>query len=108
MGHYQSGTQTRRVPELKANAPASFVEMHPALAQSLKITDGEMVRIVSRRGCAQAQAKVTKTIRRDTIFMPFHWGDKGCANLLTNPELDPISKMPEFKLCAARIERIVD
>ncbi len=108
MGHYQSGTQTRRVPELNANAPNSFVEMHPALAQALKINHDELVRVVSRRGEARALAKVTKTIRRDTIFMPFHWGDDGCANVLTNPELDPISKMPEFKLCAARVEKIIE
>lgn len=106
MGHYQSGTQTRRVKSLNDKQPMAFVEMHPALAQMHNIADGEMVRVESRRGSGEFQARVTKTIRRDTIFLPFHWGGSQCANVLTNPELDPISKMPEFKICAARIEKL--
>jgi len=62
--------------------------------------------VVSRRGEAQAPARVTDTIRADTVFMPFHWGDAGCANLVTHDALDPISRMPEFKVCAVRIEAV--
>jgi len=105
MAHYQSGTQTRRVPRLHALVPEAFAEMHPALAQNLGIDDGDSVVVVTRRGEAYVKAKVTPAIRADTIFIPFHWGGQSCANLLTNPALDPISKMPEFKVCAARVER---
>ncbi len=105
MGHYQSGTQTRRVQSLSRERPRAFVELNPALAQAHGIADGEMVRVQSRRGAGEFEARVTATIRRDTLFIPFHWGGAQCANVLTNPELDPISKMPEFKLCAAKIEK---
>jgi assimilatory nitrate reductase catalytic subunit len=103
--HYQSGTQTRRVGELRAAAPEPFVELHPSLAQSLSIADGKMVTLESRRGRATGRARITADIRPDTVFMPFHWGGSGAANLLTNPALDPASKMPEFKVCAVRLER---
>ncbi len=106
MGQYQSGTQTRRVGALRESAPNAFVEMHPLLAKHFGVQDGELVRVATRRGEAEVAAKITSHIRRDTIFMPFHWAGKQCANLLTNPALDPISKMPAFKVCAARIERI--
>lgn len=106
MGHYQSGAQTRRVPELAAAMPESFVEIHPAMAQIWGIQDGESVRVSSRRGEAILVAKFSATLRHDVLFAPFHWGGAGCANLLTNPALDPTSKMPEFKVCAAKIEKI--
>jgi assimilatory nitrate reductase catalytic subunit len=103
--HYQSGTQTRRVGELRKASPEPFVELHPSLARSLSIADGELVTLVSRRGYATGRARVTADIRPDTMFMPFHWGGTGAANLLTNPALDPASRMPEFKVCAVRLER---
>ena len=105
MAQYQSGTQTRRVAALRDLAPEPFVEIHPSLAGRFGIADGDAVSIQTRRGEAGARARLTPTIRPDTLFMPFHWGGKGRANLLTNPALDPSSKMPEFKVCAARIER---
>ena len=104
MAHYQSGTQTRRVKALRDMAPQPFVEMHPDLAKRLCIENGDPVRVATRRGTADLKAVVTPTIRQDTLFVPFHWGDGGCANLLTNPALDPTSRMPEFKVCAARLE----
>ena len=106
MGHYQSGTQTRRVTELQAATPEVFVEIHPDAARELNIENGARVRVSSRRGEAIGAAKITEEIRADTLFMPFHWGGKSCANLLTIPALDPTSKMPEFKVCAAKIERL--
>ena len=106
MAQYQSGAQTRRVGELNAMSGEVFVELHPALAGEIGIEDGETVRVISRRGDALARAKVTETIRADTLFMPFHWGGRGCANLLTIPALDPTSKMPEFKVCAAKIKKL--
>jgi assimilatory nitrate reductase catalytic subunit len=103
--HYQSGTQTRRVRALHAAAPEPFVELHPTLARALAVEDGDAVRLESRRGRAAGRAQLTPDIRPDTVFMPFHWGGAGAANLLTNPVLDPASRMPEFKVCAVRLER---
>ncbi len=102
--HYQSGAQTRRVPALRAAQPGPFVEVHPDLAASCSLREGDLARVVSRRGAAQARVRVTDTVRADTVFMPFHWGGAGSANRLTNPALDPVSKMPEFKVCAVRLE----
>ncbi|MEU3856258.1 molybdopterin oxidoreductase family protein [Streptomyces sp. NPDC028722] len=104
VAQYQSGAQTRRVAELNAAAPGPFVELHPRLAARLGAVDGDPVAVVSRRGRAVAPARVTATIRPDTVFMPFHWPGEGRANTLTNPALDPTSKMPEFKSCAVRLE----
>ncbi|MFC5804299.1 molybdopterin oxidoreductase family protein [Streptomyces formicae] len=104
VAQYQSGAQTRRVPELNAAAPGPFVELHPRLAARLGVADGQPVAVVSRRGRAVAPARVTDTIRPDTVFMPFHWPGAGRANTLTNPALDPTSRMPEFKVCAVRLE----
>ncbi|MFD7705791.1 molybdopterin oxidoreductase family protein [Streptomyces sp. NPDC059786] len=106
VAQYQSGAQTRRVAELNAAAPGPFVEMHPRLAERLGAADGDTVAVVSRRGRVVAPARVTSTIRPDTVFMPFHWPGEGRANTLTNPALDPTSRMPEFKACAVRLETV--
>ncbi|MEU7007260.1 molybdopterin oxidoreductase family protein [Streptomyces sp. NPDC046332] len=104
VAQYQSGAQTRRVDELNAAAPGAFVELHPRLAERIGVAEGERVAVVSRRGRAVAPARITTTIRPDTVFMPFHWPGEGRANTLTNPALDPVSRMPEFKTCAVRVE----
>ncbi|MFG2497136.1 molybdopterin oxidoreductase family protein [Streptomyces sp. NPDC048441] len=106
LAQYQSGAQTRRVDELNSAAPGPFVELHPRLAARLRIGEGEPVTVVSRRGRAVAPARITSAIRSDTVFMPFHWPGEGRANSLTNPALDPVSRMPEFKVCAVRLERL--
>ncbi|MFI7384870.1 molybdopterin oxidoreductase family protein [Streptomyces sp. NPDC049813] len=105
VAQYQSGAQTRRVAELNKAAPGPFVELHPRLAARLGIAEGETVTVTSRRGEASAPARLTPAIRQDTVFMPFHWPGRGRANTLTNPALDPTSGMPEFKVCAVRLER---
>jgi len=104
--HYQSGTQTRRVRSLQTARPGGFAEIHPDLAATLGIIDGEMVSVTTARGSARVCARLSPDIRRDTLFIPFHWGGAARANLLTNPALDPKSKMPEFKVCSARLEKI--
>ncbi|MFJ8104780.1 molybdopterin oxidoreductase family protein [Streptomyces sp. NPDC096132] len=104
VAQYQSGAQTRRVDELNAAAPGPFVELHPRLAARLGAAEGDPVAVVSRRGRAVAPARITTGIRPDTVFMPFHWPGEGRANTLTNPALDPTSRMPEFKVCAVRLE----
>ncbi|MGW0140432.1 molybdopterin oxidoreductase family protein [Streptomyces calvus] len=106
VAQYQSGAQTRRVDELNAAAPGPFVELHPRLAQRLGVADGDPVAVVSRRGRAVAPGRITTAIRPDTVFMPFHWPGEGRANTLTNPALDPTSRMPEFKACAVRVEAV--
>ncbi len=105
MAQYQSGTQTRRVAALNAISPEAFAEMHPALARRFGLTDGDDATLTTRRGTITIKARLTPTIRQDTIFVPFHWGGASCANTLTNPALDPVSKMPEFKVCAVRVEK---
>jgi assimilatory nitrate reductase catalytic subunit len=106
LAQYQSGTQSRRLAALHAAAPEPLVEIHPAMASSFGIAEHDPVRLTTRRGCAVMKAHLTTTIRMDTVFVPFHWGGRGCANRLTNPALDPISKMPEFKVCAVRVEKL--
>jgi assimilatory nitrate reductase catalytic subunit len=106
VAQYQSGAQTRRVAELNAAAPGPFVELHPRLAARLGAAEGDPVAVVSRRGRAVAPARITTAIRPDTVFMPFHWPGEGRANTLTNPALDPTSRMPEFKACAVRLEAV--
>ncbi|MET9381420.1 molybdopterin oxidoreductase family protein [Streptomyces sp. NPDC002928] len=106
VAQYQSGAQTRRVDELNTAAPGPFVELHPRLAERLGAAEGDPVAVVSRRGRAVAPARITSAIRPDTVFMPFHWPGEGRANTLTNPALDPTSRMPEFKTCAVRLEAV--
>ncbi|MER7960916.1 molybdopterin oxidoreductase family protein [Streptomyces ardesiacus] len=106
VAQYQSGAQTRRVAELNAAAPGPFVELHPRLAARLGAAEGDPLAVVSRRGRAVAPARITTGIRPDTVFMPFHWPGEGRANTLTNPALDPDSRMPEFKVCAVRVEAV--
>jgi len=100
---YQSGAQTRRIAELPGDA---FVELHEDLAERMGIADGERVKVSTVRGETWLAAKVTDAIRPDTLFVPFHWAGKRRANTLTADFLDPISRMPAFKVCAARIERV--
>ncbi len=104
--HYQSGAQTRRVAELVEAAPALRLELHPLLADTHGITEGDAVRVTSTRGALVATAAVTGAIRPDTVFLPFHWAGELSANLLTNDATDPVSGMPEFKVCAVRLERV--
>ncbi|MGH9666086.1 MAG: molybdopterin oxidoreductase family protein, partial [Bryobacteraceae bacterium] len=105
MSQYQSGTQTRRVAALMQSAPKAFVEIHPSMARNYGIQAGDEVRLTTRRGAALFAAQLTSSIRMDTLFVPFHFMGAGRANLLTNPALDPVSGMPEFKVCAVRLEK---
>ncbi|WP_419994734.1 molybdopterin oxidoreductase family protein [Streptomyces boninensis] len=104
LAQYQSGAQTRRTAELNEASPGPYVQLHPELAARVGAAEGDPVAVLSRRGRAVAPARITAGIRPDTVFMPFHWGGEGRANSLTNPALDPVSRMPEFKVCAVRVE----
>ncbi|MFD6665119.1 molybdopterin oxidoreductase family protein [Micromonospora chalcea] len=104
LAQYQSGAQTRRVAALRRAAPGGFVELHPDLAARIGVTEGAPVRVVSRRGELRAPARLSTAIRPDTVFAPFHWPGAQRANSVTNDALDPVSGMPEFKICAVRVE----
>ncbi|WP_245997688.1 molybdopterin oxidoreductase family protein [Streptomyces armeniacus] len=106
LAQYQSGAQTRRVDALNTAAPGPFVQLHPQLAERLGAAEGEPLAVTSRRGRTVAAARISPDIRPDTVFMPFHWPGEGRANTVTNPALDPVSRMPEFKVCAVRVERV--
>ena len=100
--HYNSGAQTRRVAQLADAKPEPRLQLHPRLAAELGVLEGQAVVVESRRGSVSMLASISRDIRPDTLFAPFHWGGKQAANLLTVPALDPTSKMPEFKICAVR------
>ncbi len=103
---YQSGTQTRRTPGLNERAALPWAELHPITARKLALQDGQKIRAVSRRGTSEFHVRITTSARHDTVFVPFHWGGIQSVNRLTNPALDPVSRMPEFKACAVRIEPV--
>ncbi|WP_017568898.1 molybdopterin oxidoreductase family protein [Nocardiopsis halotolerans] len=104
MGHYQSGAQTRRVGELNRAEPEAYVEVHPDTAARAGLAAGDWARLTSRRGHTRARVRLTPTARLDTVFVPFHFAADQAANNLTNPALDPTSRMPEFKVSAVRLE----
>lgn len=105
VSQFLSGTQTRRIGPLVDQYPEPRIEMHPQLAERMGIKDGDWVTAESRRGDCTLQAMVVTTIRPDTIFIPYHWPGRKSANQLTISAQDPISKIPEYKVCAARIRK---
>jgi assimilatory nitrate reductase catalytic subunit len=105
VSHYLSGTQTRRIGPLVEQHPEPRIEIHPTLAQQHGIQDGDWVRVTTRRGEMVIQALVVRTIRPDTVFIPYHWPGARSANRLTHRTLDPRSKIPEYKVSACRIEK---
>ncbi len=104
VSQYLSGTQTRRIGKLVEQYPEPLLEIHPTLAKQHGIRDHELVRVITARGNAEFPAQIVETIREDTVFIPYHWPGKKSANQLTTGALDPISKIPEFKVCACRLE----
>jgi formate dehydrogenase alpha subunit len=103
--HYHTGTMTRRSPSLNKEVEEGFVEINPREARELGIRQGEKIKILSRRGAIEIKADLSERMEGNTIFIPFHFAESA-ANVLTNPAFDPIAKIPEFKVCAVRIERI--
>jgi assimilatory nitrate reductase catalytic subunit len=106
--HYNSGAQTRLVGPLVRARPRPVVLIHPTAAQRYRIASGERIAVESRRATVEFQVEVSADVRPDTLFCPFHWGGEQAANRLANPALDPISRMPEFKLAAVRIAAVDD
>lgn len=104
VSQYLSGSQTRRIGKLVKQYPEPLLEIHPKLAAHYGIADRELVTVRTRRGDAQFPAQIVETIREDTVFVPYHWSGKKSVNQLTSGHLDPISKIPEFKVCACQLE----
>jgi len=103
ISQFLSGTQTRRIGPLVEQYPEPRIEMHPRLAAKLGIIDMQWTTAESRRGTCTLRAMVVTTIRPDTIFIPYHWSGRRSVNQLTISAQDPISKIPEYKVCAARV-----
>jgi assimilatory nitrate reductase catalytic subunit len=105
LGHYQSGAQTRLVPELLAAAPEALLEVHPATAARLGLAEGGLVELESERGRLECRVRLSPGIRTDTVFLPFHFGD-ALVNGLVAAAADPVSGMPEFKRTRVRIRAL--
>src|SRR6266498_458029 len=105
VSQFLSGTQTRRIGPLVDQYPEPLIEIHPQLAQKLGVKDGDWTTVESRRGQITLKALVVTTIRPDTIFIPYHWAGAKSVNQLTIAAQDPISKIPEYKVCAVRVKK---
>lgn len=105
VSQFLSGTQTRRIGPLVAQYPEPRLELHPRLAEKLGIADGEWATCETRRGEMTVRAMVVTTIRPDTVFIPYHWAGPKSANRLTVAAQDPISKIPQYKVCACRVRK---
>ncbi len=105
--HWHTGSMTRRSATLDNEVPTGWIEINPADAKELGIKNKEMVKATTRRGTVNVTAKVTDEIMQGVMFMPFHFAECA-ANVLTNNALDPIAKIPEFKACAVKVEKITE
>jgi assimilatory nitrate reductase catalytic subunit len=105
VSQFLSGTQTRRIGPLVDQYPEPLIEMHPRLAARYGIADGDWTTVESRRGSLTLKAQVVTTIRPDTIFIPYHWAGRESVNQLTIAAQDPVSKIPEYKVCAVRMRK---
>ncbi|MBN4061143.1 nitrate reductase [bacterium AH-315-I18] len=109
--HWHTRTRTGKIPQLNDRDPAPYLEMHPLDAQQLGFESDQMIRIVSQHGEARAALRVTDTIRRRLVFMAFHWGQLfdtySNINAAVGSEVDAVSKQPELKFCAVRLEPVV-
>jgi predicted molibdopterin-dependent oxidoreductase YjgC len=101
---FHTGTLTRKSPAIDQKSPTGYVEIHSEDADRLGISDGDKVEVASSRGKVTTLAKVTRSIEKGWLFMPFHFCE-GPANMLTNDALDPVAKIPEYKVCAAVIRK---
>ncbi len=103
--HYHSGTMTRVSPTLHREMETGYVEISPTDAKNLGIKNGERIKVSSRRGEIQIKAKVSRKVNRGVVFIPFHFAE-AAANMLTNPVYDPVAKIPEYKACAVKVEKL--
>ncbi|MHC4456707.1 MAG: formate dehydrogenase subunit alpha [Planctomycetota bacterium] len=103
--HWHTGTMTRRTSTLDREVPAGFVEINPKDAEKLVIKQGDRVKVSSRRGQIQTHVLVTEKVNQGSVFVPFHFRE-AAANVLTNPAVDPLAKIPEYKVCAVKVEKV--
>ncbi len=105
MYHWHTGTMTRRSTALDARESTATVELNPADAAELGVKDGDEVSITSRRNTIRIAVRLSSRVARRQVFIPMHYRE-AAANLLTNPALDPYAGIPEFKVCAVRVEAL--
>ena len=105
MYHWHTGTMTRRSFALDARESTPTVEISPADAAAMRIADGDELQITSRRGSIRIAARISSRVARRQVFVPMHYRE-AAVNLLTNPALDPYAHIPEFKVCAVRVEPV--
>jgi assimilatory nitrate reductase catalytic subunit len=105
VSQFLSGTQTRRIGPLVKQYAEPRIEVHPRLAEKLALADGDWATCETRRGAITLRAMVVTTIRPDTIFIPYHWPGEKSVNRLTVAAQDPISKIPQYKVCGCRVRK---
>ncbi len=103
--HYHTRTMSGNSPSLDREIQESFLEMNPMDAKELELKEGELVKVESRRGSVITKVKLTERVNKKVVFIPFHFLESR-ANLLTNPAMDPIAKIPELKVCSVKIEKL--
>jgi formate dehydrogenase alpha subunit len=103
--HYHSGSMTRVSPSLHQEVPEGYVEISPTDAKAMAIKDGERIKVSSRRGEIQIKARISGKVNRGVVFIPFHFAETA-ANVLTNSAYDPVAKIPEYKVCAVKVEKL--
>jgi formate dehydrogenase alpha subunit len=106
MFHFHTGTMTRRSKKLASEVPEAYVEIHPDDAKRIGLNGGRQVRVISRRGQIELGVRITERIKPGIVFIPFHFAE-AAANTLTNSAVDPVAKIPEYKVCSVRIEPAV-
>lgn len=102
--HFHTGSMTRLSPHLSTEQEKPYIEISPKDAETVSVKDGDLLKISTRRGEVMVPARITERVPSGHLFMPFHFSESP-ANLLTNPAFDPLAMIPEFKVCAARIEK---
>ncbi len=105
MFHYHTGTMTRRSAKLNSEVPEAYVEINIDDAQKIGLNGHKYVKVTSRRGEIELGVRVTDDIKRGVIFIPFHFAE-AAANKLTNSAVDPVAKIPEYKVCAVKVEAL--
>jgi formate dehydrogenase major subunit len=102
--HWHTGAMTRRASYLDALEPEAVASLHPRELRRLGVAPGDPIRVMTRRGAIELKARIDRAVPEGVIFIPFAYVE-AAANILTNPQLDPYGKIPEYKFCAARVER---
>jgi formate dehydrogenase major subunit len=103
MFHFHTGSMTRRSAKLDSEVPEAYIEVNVDDARKIGVNGNKRVRVTSRRGQIELGVRVTEDIKRGVVFIPFHFAE-AAANMLTNSAIDPVAKIPEYKVCAVKVE----